>query len=528
MIGRNDAVAVSRDDARPVVHPVRSLLSRLPAFLRAFLPAFLRAAAWLRLSLQRSAAGRFACIYGILLALSAATLAMFLWWATAGLLDRQTEAAVRADAQGLSERWLDGNLPALMLTIDDRLAQNIDDDAIYLLVDPRMRRLAGNLSAWPAVVTAANVWHQLPVEHVGVKSLARVQRFDLPGGYHLLVGRDVRLRVQLRELLTDALVWALVVVVGMASIGAVIARNLFRRTIANISDTATAIAGGNFARRVALSGRGDEFDQLADTINDMLDRIGRLMDGVRQVSNAIAHDLRTPIARARTKLEDAALHAHGEADLRAAIEQATGDLDGIVRVFQALLRIAEIEAGSRRSAFAAVDLVPLLADLAELYGAVAEERGFTFVLDVPPALPLLGDRDMIQQAAANLLDNALKFSPPGGAVRLNARATRNSVEIMVTDQGPGILAAERAHATERFYRGEAARSTPGSGLGLALVQAVAQLHDGTLALADAAPGLQAILILPRGNNILSNNGAYPGGMALGLASPGGGDVGREP
>lgn len=515
---------IGRDDALPAPHsaprPVRSVVSRLPVFVRD--------ARWFRSPLLRSAGVRFACIYGLLLALSAAALAVFLWWATAGLLDRQTEAAVRADAQGLSERWLDGNLPALMLTIDDRLAQNVDDDAIYLLVDPRMRRLAGNLSAWPAVVTAANTWYPLPVEHAGVKSLARVQRFDLPGGYHLLVGRDVRLRSQLRELLTDALAWALVVVVGMASIGAVIARNLFRRTIANIADTATAIASGNFARRVALSGRGDEFDQLADTINDMLDRIGRLMDGVRQVSNAIAHDLRTPIARARTKLEDAALHAQGEADLRAAIEQATGDLDGIVRVFQALLRIAEIEAGSRRSAFAAVDLAPLLTDLAELYGAVAEERGFTFVLQAPPALPMLGDRDMIQQAVANLLDNALKFSPPAGTVRLDARATRNGVEIAVTDQGPGIPAAERAHATERFYRGEAARSTPGSGLGLALVQAVAQLHGGTLVLADAAPGLQATLVLPRGNDTLANHGTVQGGTASGLAAPGCGDVGRQP
>ncbi|MSO91071.1 MAG: HAMP domain-containing protein [Acetobacteraceae bacterium] len=468
--------------------------------------------------LLRSAGLRFAIIYAILLAFSAAALAVFLWWATAGLLDRQTEAAIRADAQGLSERWLDGNLAALMLTIDDRLAQNIDDDAIYFLVDSRMRKLAGNLSGWPAVATEANKWYPLPVERAGAKSLARVQRFDLPGGYHLLIGRDVRLRVQLRELLTDALAWALVVVVAMASVGAVVARNLFRRTIANISETASAIAAGNFSRRVALSGRGDEFDQLAETINNMLDRIGRLMDGVRQVSNAIAHDLRTPIARARTKLEGAALHARGEADLRAAIEQATGDLDGIVRVFQALLRIAEIEAGSRRGAFAAVDLAPLLADLAELYGAVAEERGFCLVLDAPASLTVQGDRDMIQQAVANLLDNALKFSSSAGTVSLRARAIRGGVEIEVTDQGPGIPEVERDHAIKRFYRGEAARSTPGSGLGLALVHAVAQLHGGHLFLSDAAPGLRAILFLALGDDNLPNAGS--------LASDGQGSDGR--
>ena len=200
-------------------------------------------------------------------------------------------------------------------------------------------------------------------------------RYDLPGGYHLLIGRDVQVRAQLRRLLTDALLWALVIVAAMATAGALIVRSLLRRTLANVSATANAIAAGDFAQRVKLSGRGDEFDQLAEVINDMLDRIGRLMDGVRQVSNAIAHDLRTPITRARARLEEAACMPRSPEALRAAIERATADLDGIVAVFQALLRISEIEAGSRRSAFAPLDLGPLLADLAELYEAVAEEKG---------------------------------------------------------------------------------------------------------------------------------------------------------
>ena len=171
----------------------------------------------------------------------------------------------------------------------------------------------------------------------GIKSIANVQRYELPGGFHLLIGRDVQVRARLRTLLTDALLWAVIVVLLMATVGALVVRSLFRRTLANVSATATAIAAGDFAQRVKLTGRGDEFDQVAEVINDMLDRIGRLMDGVRQVSNAIAHDLRTPITRARTRLEDAALHAETPDDLRAAIERATVDLDGIVAVFQALL-----------------------------------------------------------------------------------------------------------------------------------------------------------------------------------------------
>jgi hypothetical protein len=445
--------------------------------------------------LFRSAGFRFGAIYALLLALSATALALFLWWATAGLLDRQTEAAINADAQGLAERWADGGLPALVVTIEDRLAQNIDDDAIYLLADSSMKRLAGNLATWPSSVTQAGPWYELPVMRAGMRSLANVQRYDLPGGFHLLIGRDVQVRAQLRRLLTDALLWAVVVVLLMATVGALVVRNLFRRTLANVSATAAAIASGDFAQRVRLSGRGDEFDQVAEVINDMLDRIGRLMDGVRQVSNAIAHDLRTPITRARTRLEDAALHAETADDLRAAIERATMDLDGIVAVFQALLRIAEIEAGSRRSSFTRVDLAPLLAEVADLYSALAEDRGIVLMLETPEVVPAYGDKAMIQQAVANLVDNAVKFSPDGGTVRVSA-AVSGMVLIEVGDQGPGIELDERERATDRFYRGESARSTPGSGLGLSLVLAVAQLHGGELRLEDNNPGLRVILALP--------------------------------
>ncbi len=445
--------------------------------------------------LLRSAGVRFAMIYAVLLVLSAAGLALVLWWETAGLLDRQTEASIRADAQSLIDRWMVGGLPAVNMTIEERLAQNVEDDEIYLLADPKFRRLAGNVRRWPEGVTESGVPYSLPVERAGIRSLAQVQKFELPGGFHLLDGRDVRERAQLGRLLTDALLWAVAVVLLLATVGALIVRSLFRRTLANISETSAAIAAGDLTQRVRLAGTADEFDLLAETINDMLDRITRLMDGVRQVSNAIAHDLRTPITRARARLEDAALHATSEAELRAAIERATAELDGVVAVFKALLRIAEIEAGARRSAFARFELTPLLEDLAELYGTVAEERAMRLDASIAPGLSVFGDRALIQQAVANLLDNALKFSPPAGLIRLQARPEDTGIEIAVTDQGPGIPEAERGHATERFFRGEAARHTPGSGLGLALVQAVAQLHGGSVRLMDATPGLRAVLFL---------------------------------
>jgi signal transduction histidine kinase len=435
-------------------------------------------------------------VYALLFAVSALALVLFLWWATAGLLDRQVEAAIRADAQGLSEQWQGGGLTALQTTIEDRLAENVDDDAIYLLTDSGLHPMAGNLTGWPAAVTETDTPYNLTVTRAGIASMARVQRFDLPDGSKLLIGRDVETRTPLRALLTSALLWSLVLLAVLGSVGGLIMQRLFRRMIASVSVTAGAIAQGDLGQRVRLSGRGDEFDGLAETINEMLDRIARLMDGVRQVSNSIAHDLRTPIARARARLEDAAEHAEGTAELRAAVGRAVSDLDSVAAVFDALLRIAEIEAGSRRSAFADLDLAPLMTDLAELYAPSAEERGLTLVAAVPPHLPVHGDRDLLGQALVNLLDNALKFSPEGSVVRLEAAETSDAIILVVQDRGPGIPEADRTRATERFFRGESARQTPGSGLGLALVEAVAHLHGGTLDLADAAPGLRAVLRIP--------------------------------
>ncbi len=449
----------------------------------------------LRGRIFRSASVKLAAVYGLLFALSSYALVFFLWWATTGLLDEQVEAAIRADGQALVERWDEGGLPALMLTIGQRMSEDVDDDSIYSLNGPDGRRFTGNLDRWPTTVTLPGVVYELPVMRDGVRSQATVYAYDLQGGLRLLVGRDVKGRAQFKRLLPGTLLYATIVVAALALVGSLVMRSLFRRMVADVSSTAAAISRGELGRRVRRSGRGDEFDAMAEAINNMLDRIGRLMDGVRQVSNAIAHDLRTPITRARARLEDAASHAGTEAELRAAVERAVTDLDAVTSVFQALLRIAEIEAGSRRSAFAEIDLGPLLADLAELYAALAEDHGLTLTLQVPDTLPAYGDRDLLQQAVANLLDNAIKFSPAGGHITLSAGPVERQVRIAVTDQGPGIPEPDRARATERFFRGEQARSTPGSGLGLALVQAVATLHEGALLLEDAAPGLRATIML---------------------------------
>lgn len=452
-----------------------------------------------RFSAFRSASVRFAVLYGLIFGVSTIVLAASLRYTTLGLLNRQTEVAIRADGAGLVNHYRSGGIPSVVLALRNRIRENPDETAIYLLVDPLGNRIIGNMSSWPQAVAGDNMLYSVPIEHFHKKSAAELRAYALPDGDQLLVGRDIEMQIKLRRILRDAMIWALVAMVGLGLIGALVVRGLFARSIADISVVTKAIARGDLGQRVRRDHTGDEFDTMAETINDMLDRIARLMDGVRGVSNAIAHDLRTPIARARTRLEFAASHSADADELRTAIERATGELDGVVRVFQALLRIAEIEVGARRSAFAACDLAGVVFGLAEFYGAAAEERGIIFELSCPASLDLVGDCDMLQQAIANLLDNAIKFAPDGGVVRLSARFDATSIEIHVSDNGPGIPQADRARATERFYRTEAARNTPGTGLGLALVVAIAQLHNGRLRLQDNQPGLRAVLVLPRDN-----------------------------
>jgi signal transduction histidine kinase len=462
--------------------------------------------------LLRSAGFRFAVLFAVLFATAALVLVGTLWLVTAGTLDRQTDSAIRADALALVERFRDGGTTSLVEAIEERLAVDIENDSIYLLVTADTdRRLAGNLNRWPVAWHPTENWFRTRVVHDGAETEARLYKVELPE-LRLLIGRDDTERRRLQQLLTEGVLSTSSIAVFLAFFGAWLMRRATQARMTPAFATAAAIAAGDLSSRVALSGRNDEFDRLAATMNIMLDRIVTLMEGVRGVSDAIAHDLRTPIARARAKLEEA-LAAAGRpttpegAALRKAVEQGIADLDGIARIFRALLRIAEAEAGARRAAFSTFDLVPVLADAGEIYEAAAEARGQRLTTELPDKLEVAGDRDLILQAVANLLDNAIKFTPPGGEVRLSAAAAQTpetatgaAIEVAVEDNGPGMPPADRGKAGQRFFRADTARATPGSGLGLALVQAVASLHGGELVLEDAdpdgsSPGLRAVLCL---------------------------------
>lgn len=453
------------------------------------------------LRLLRSAGFRFALLFAGVFIAASALFAAVLWYATAGSLDRQTAAALRADTLGLMERWREGGPGAVAEAIAERLAADVENTGIYLLLGPDRRRLAGNLDRWPAGANDDGVWVYGIVEREGTRVEARILARELGEDYWLAVGRDVEEKQRLRELLAEGIGWSALGALAFALGGAVVLRRALEQRLRPAVQTAQAIAAGDLSHRVPLSRRDDEFDRLGVGMNDMLDRIDRLMVGVRGVSDAIAHDLRTPIARARAKLEEALAGSDDSEALRAAMEQGIADLDHISRVFSALLRIAEAEAGARRAAFAPLDVVPLLAEVAEFYGAVAESRGQTLETGLPPRLDLVGDRDLLAQAVGNLVDNALKFTPDGGRVKVSARMLgRDRVEIAVEDSGPGLSPADRARAGERFFRADASRATPGSGLGLSLVQAVARLHGGELVLqeADPPPGLRAAMLLGPG------------------------------
>ena len=441
---------------------------------------------------MQSAALRFAALFTIVFALASIVLVAVLWWATAGALDRQVAAAIRADAVALAERYRDAGVEGLRSAIAERIMLDVSNEAIYILLDAAGTRLAGNLELWPAIAHTEGTFSRARIIHDGVPADARFMRRDLPadpGMLRLLVGRDESERLQLRLILTEGVVWSLGAAMLIAVMGAALIRQALERRLEPTFRTAMGIASGDLAHRVSISGRGDEFDRLGLGMNTMLDRIEALMQGVRGVSDAIAHDLRTPIARARAQLEESLALSHSEEEWRAAVEQGIADLDNISRIFGALLRIAEAEAGARRAAFAELDLAALLADAVDVYQVVAEARDQRLETALPATLPMVGDRDLILQAVVNLLDNAVKFTPDGGWVELRARPLGGgAAEIIVSDSGPGLGVEDQGRAGERFFRADRSRNTPGSGLGLSLVRAVAQLHGGDLRLTDASPG----------------------------------------
>lgn len=433
-----------------------------------------------------------------------------IYWVTISQLNTQIDAGLRAESTALTRLYALKGIGGLQQTIaalssTKGLAASDTGDAgprQYLLTDAHFQSLAGSLTHWPKSLAAAGeIWSTLRLHAPGNQPELdaahhhfemRAVALTLPGGYHLLVGQSLDELIELRNTILGLSVAAvvLVLIVGFLG-GALVGRGVLRRLQA-VTRTADTIMAGDLSQRIPEEHGEDEFDALAGKLNAMLERIEQLMKATREVTENVAHDLRSPLTRLRGRAEMALMKGGDTARQKEALQKAIEETDNIVATLNAILSIAQIESGARRD-WSGVDLAAVCRDAAELYEPLAEEKRLHFVAEIGTTAPVQGNRQLIAQAIGNLLDNAIKYTPTGGTVTLSLAIENAHYVITVADNGPGIPADLRAKALERFTRLDTSRSTPGNGLGLALVKAVAEQHDAVLNLDDNQPGLRVSL-----------------------------------
>jgi hypothetical protein len=467
--------------------------------------------------LVRTTAFKLSFAYLTVFALFAALLLAYVAWNTWRLITEQIVQTVDAEITGLSEQYRLAGIRRLVVIVDARSRR--PGSSLYLVAQQGNEGLAGNVRPLDPTILERTGWAEVGYRRLDEANSAErhalVRVFQLPGGFRLLVGRDLEERERLRTIIVAAARWSIgvVVVLGLAG-GFFITRRVLKRVDA-ITGSTQIIMAGDFSGRLPTAGSGDEFDRLADNLNDMLERIEALMRGLKEVSDNIAHDLKTPLTRLRNRAESALRVSSSEADYRAALEATIEESDALIRTFNALLMIARAESGQARDNMVEFDAGEIARDVGELYEPLAEEEGLALKIDAEGALPVHGNRELVSQALANLVDNAIKYAAPHTPAQADAQETSETVngvvpeimisardagdriEFSVADGGPGIPPHERLHAVERFARLETSRSQPGSGLGLSLASAVASLHGGELKLEDNGPGLRATLALPR-------------------------------
>ncbi|MDX1604874.1 MAG: ATP-binding protein [Candidatus Competibacterales bacterium] len=445
--------------------------------------------------LLRTTAFRTALLYACVFSLVAASGLGFTYWSTERLIQSQVDARLRLETEVLLNLYRNRSLPALLDTIQRRSREEGQRIFFYLLWSPERQRLAGQPRHWPSGLDTQRSYATLELGELfqvrapESKDLVRVLVTTLPDGYRLLVGRDLHDEEELLAHTLSIMLSVVTAIFALALLGSAVLGHYTLRRIDAVSRTAGEIMAGDLTQRIPLSARDNEFDHLGRNLNAMLSRIEQLLAGMRQVTDNVAHDLRKPLNRLRNRLEVTLLEARTEEEYRAVLEQSIVDADEMLKTFNALLSIAQAEAGVRRNDWARVELAPLVEDLADLYGAVAEDKGLDFVWQAEPQAAIYGNRQLLAQAVGNLIDNSVKYTPSGGRITLDVRLDGDMIKLRVSDTGPGIPEAERQRVQERFVRLDSARSQPGSGLGLSLVRAVARLHEARLELGDNRPGL---------------------------------------
>lgn len=446
----------------------------------------------------RTVTFRLAFGYGLLMIASLVLMSVLFYFGTIGVLQRGIDTKLRNLSLRLTNDVAKTGLAGLERQIRMALDDGIDSDTeVYLLESPDGVKVAGNLSSWPESASPFDRLSDQEVIRANRPSLSRLLPRRLSDGSVLVVGRDMQDIREIESLVWRALVTGVLLALQLVVGGAILFRRQIEKRIAAIRWTARRIEDGNLNIRIPPDEVEDEFSRLGRDINHMLDRIQHLMEGVAHVSNAIAHDLRTPLSRIRGRLDEASRPGRSHDHLITSARSAIEAIDDLTGVFDKLLQIAEAESGARRQSFRPVPLAPLIANVVELYDAMAESKGVALVPEIVGDPIALGDGDLLAGAIANLVDNALKYSGKGATVRLKVMGKNDWTLIVVSDDGPGIPENERSKVTGRFYRLDSSRGQPGNGLGLSIVAAVASLHRGQLILTDAEPGLTATIRLPK-------------------------------
>ncbi len=441
----------------------------------------------------RSASFRMTLAYVGLFVVSAVALFATVYFTATAAMQSDMQAVLRSEAYQLGEIHRRSGLLGVAQEITKRINFRTRGPIYYLLQGPSQQVMVGNLPGMPPVNGAIDFARE--DDAAPTSERARLMGFGitLPDGSFILVAQDTSRLLDMQRAIESAFAWAGGLTLLLAIAGGVLLSGNFLRRIDTIGRTSRAIMEGDLTARIPARGTNDEIDQLVAGLNAMLDRIQQLLEGVRQVSSDIAHDLRTPLSRLRQRLEDAREHATTTGDYAAATEAAIGEADEMLEIFSALLRIAQIEAGAQKSAFAPVDVSELARSVGEAYLPAAEDSQHRLVLEIQDSATLNGDRQLLAQMLSNLVENALHHTPAGTTVTVAVRNPANGLEIEVADTGPGIPQAERDKVFERFYRLDRSRGTAGSGLGLALVKAIAGLHGLAIRLEERKPGLAVVI-----------------------------------
>lgn len=447
----------------------------------------------------RSSTARFVALVFALQIGSAGLLLLVVHHVAGGEL-RQIAITGADDLRGdMIAGFAHGGLPAVRALARSRLMRSARDDAVLLVADPAGRTVAGNLGALPPDLAADGQWHPITLYRVESDQPERMiaSLTILPDGSRLLAGHVVEGSLQLRAIFAEAMLSVLLLALPVALLGAMLAARVVDSRIDRIAGTVRAVRTGDLSRRVVLDGSGDAFEALGAAINAMLERIEALVTELRIVTDGLAHDLRSPLTRLKAGLDRALSDTHDE-HAAAALQTVSVEAEVLLAMLTTALQISRAEAGIGRDRFVPTDLAAMLSDLAEVYGPLAEERAFRLECatgDAPVIVP--AHRELLGQAMANLVDNAMKYARPGGTIRLRAGANAQGIELAVADDGPGIPPERRAEALRRFGRLDPSRHIGGAGLGLSLVAAVARLHGGDIALRDTGDGgFEVAMLLP--------------------------------